>query len=122
MSEDDYLDPEGEDDGCRQLLQVSGEEVDVRAFRKELEETERWGTELDHFLKFGEFDAVPEHLFDDSARTMGRLCAFLRERWGNPSSPHRLGHDARQAVERALALDPGNRRARELQKILRVLR
>jgi hypothetical protein len=32
-------------------------------------------------------------------------------------------HDqARQAVERALALDPGNRRARELQKILRVLR
>jgi tetratricopeptide (TPR) repeat protein len=29
---------------------------------------------------------------------------------------------ARQAVERALALDPGNRRARELQKILRVLR
>ncbi len=32
-------------------------------------------------------------------------------------------HDqARQAVEKALALDPGNRRARELQKILRVLR
>jgi tetratricopeptide (TPR) repeat protein len=31
-------------------------------------------------------------------------------------------HDqARQAVERALALDPGNRRALELQKILRVL-
>jgi len=29
---------------------------------------------------------------------------------------------AREAVERALALDPSNRRARELQKILRVLR
>jgi len=28
---------------------------------------------------------------------------------------------ARQAVERALALDPTNRRARELQRILRVL-
>ena len=83
MSEDEYLDPEGEDDGCRQLLQVSGDAADVRAFRKELEETERWGTELDHFLKFGDFDAVPEHLFDDSARTMGRLCAFLRERWGD---------------------------------------
>ena len=31
-------------------------------------------------------------------------------------------HDeARRAVERALALDPANRRAQELQKILRVL-
>jgi hypothetical protein len=29
--------------------------------------------------------------------------------------------DARRAVERALALDPANRRALEIQKILRVL-
>ena len=83
MSEDDYLEPEDEEDGCRQMLQVTGDPADVATFRKELEETERWGTELDHFLKFGDFDAVPEHLFDDSARTMGRLCAFLRERWGD---------------------------------------
>ncbi len=29
------------------------------------------------------------------------MLPWLRERWGNPSSPHRFGHDARAAVEAA---------------------
>lgn len=84
MSEDEYLDPEDDDDvGCRQLLHVTGESAEVANFRREIEESERWGSELDYFLKFGEFDAVPERMFADTARTMGRLCAYLRERWGD---------------------------------------
>lgn len=85
MSEDDFPDSPDEDSeaGCRQLLQVNGEPADLREFRRALEESERWGSEVDWFLKFGEFDPVPDPLFRDSARTMGRLCAYLRERWGD---------------------------------------
>jgi hypothetical protein len=82
MADDDYLEPDDEG-GCRQLLTVSGDAGRLRQFRRELEETERWGDELDHFLRFGDFDAVPERMFEDPARTMGRLCAYLRERWGD---------------------------------------
>lgn len=82
MADDEYL--ESDDDyGCRQTLRVTGSAEDVAHFRKELEESERWGNELDWFLKFGDFDPVPDPLFADSARTMGRLCAYLRERWGD---------------------------------------
>ena len=80
--DDDYLEPE-EDYGCRQTLRVSGPAKAVGRFRQALEESERWGNEVDWFLRFGEFDPVPDPLFDDSARTMGRLCAYLRERWGD---------------------------------------
>lgn len=82
MSDDEYLEPE-DDYGCRQTLRVTGEAQDLSRFRKELEESERWGNELDWFLKFGDFDPVPDSMFGDSARTMGRLCAYLRERWGD---------------------------------------
>ncbi|MFO1320712.1 MAG: hypothetical protein U1F52_13940 [Burkholderiales bacterium] len=82
MADDEYLDPE-DDYGCRQTLRLSGPATDVAQFRRDLEESERWGNELDWFLRFGDFDPVPDPLFDDSARTMGRLCAYLRERWGD---------------------------------------
>lgn len=78
--------------GCRQTLLVSGDATQLQAFRRDLEETERWGSELDYFLRFGDFDPVPDHLFGDSARTMGRLCAYLRERWGDyADSSHPVG-------------------------------
>lgn len=82
MADDEYLDSD-DDYGCRQTLRVSGPADDLSVFRKALEESERWGNELDWFLKFGDFDPVPDPLFADSARTMGRLCAYLRERWGD---------------------------------------
>ena len=82
MAEDDYLEPEDEY-GCRQILRVNGDTADIAQFRRDLEESERWGNELDWFLRFGDFDPVPDPLFTDSARTMGRLCAYLRERWGD---------------------------------------
>ena len=67
MSEDDFPDSPDEDSeaGCRQLLQVNGEPADLREFRRALEESERWGSEVDWFLKFGEFDPVPDPLFRD---------------------------------------------------------
>lgn len=34
-------------------------------------------------------------------RVLAAMEPWLRDRWGNPSSPHRLGHEARVAVERA---------------------
>ena len=34
-------------------------------------------------------------------RALEAMLPWLRERWGNPSSPHRFGHDAREAVENA---------------------
>jgi cysteine desulfurase len=34
-------------------------------------------------------------------RAFAAMVPFLRERWGNPSSPYRFGAEARQAVERA---------------------
>lgn len=34
-------------------------------------------------------------------RVLAAMEPWLRDRWGNPSSPHRLGHEARMAVERA---------------------
>ena len=82
MAEDDYLEPEDEY-GYRQILRVNGDTADIAQFRRDLEESERWGNELDWFLRFGDFDPVPDPLFTDSARTMGRLCAYLRERWGD---------------------------------------
>ncbi len=82
MAEDDYLEPEDEY-GCRQTLRVAGPAADVAQFRHDLEESERWGNEIDWFLRFGDFDPVPDAMFRDSARTMGRLCVYLRERWGD---------------------------------------
>ncbi|MBI1394544.1 MAG: hypothetical protein GC151_01095 [Betaproteobacteria bacterium] len=82
MADDDYLEPEDEY-GCRQTLHVSGDPQDLNQFRHDLEESERWGNELDWFLRFGDFDPVPDPLFKDSSRTMGRLCVYLRERWGD---------------------------------------
>ncbi|MCW5625239.1 MAG: hypothetical protein KIT73_11040 [Burkholderiales bacterium] len=101
MADDENLGPEDEDTGCRQILLVSGEVADLAAFRNDVEETERWGSELDHFLKFGDFDPVPDPLFRDAARTMGRLCAYLRERWGDyadSSHPVYLVSEAEDAV------------------------
>ncbi len=34
-------------------------------------------------------------------RVLEAMLPYLRERWGNPSSPHRVGHQARTAVEHA---------------------
>ncbi|MDY0060486.1 MAG: cysteine desulfurase family protein [Myxococcota bacterium] len=34
-------------------------------------------------------------------RVLQEMLPFLQERWGNPSSPHRLGADARQALDQA---------------------
>lgn len=82
MAEDDYLEPEDEY-GCRQTLRVAGEASEISRFRQDLEENERWGSEIDWFLRFGDFDPVPDQYFRDSARTMGRLCVYLRERWGD---------------------------------------
>lgn len=81
--DDDLLESDDEDFGCRQTLLIQGDAKELATFRRELEESERWGNELDWFLRFGDFDPVPEHLFGDAARTMGRLCAYLRERWGD---------------------------------------
>lgn len=80
---DDELEFDEAEIGCRQTLLISGDAVQMQALRRDLEETERWGSELDFFLRFGDFDPVPDGLFGDSARTMGRLCAYLRERWGD---------------------------------------
>lgn len=91
MAEDDYLESD-EEYGCQQTLRVSGTPDDVATFRRNLEESERWGNELDWFLRFGDFDPVPDPLFNDSSRTMGRLCAYLRERWGDyADSSHPVG-------------------------------
>jgi hypothetical protein len=91
MAEDEYLDSD-EEYGCRQVLRVTGPAADLAKFRRDLEESERWGNELDWFLRFGDFDPVPEPLFSDSALTMGRLCAYLRERWGDyADSSHPVG-------------------------------
>ena len=59
--------------------------------------------------------AVPASALPDARQVESLTSAALRHFVGNDHGK------ARQAVEKALALDPGNRRALELQKILGAL-
>jgi tetratricopeptide (TPR) repeat protein len=59
--------------------------------------------------------AAPDPILADARQVESLTSAALRHFVGNDHGK------ARQAVEKALALDPGNRRARELQKILGAL-